>query len=98
MIDIDSTEIMAEDDITASEIEDLKMLFSTPIGSIPMERDKGIDISFLSMPTEVAKNMYSVEIIKKVKKYSNNIEVSEILFSDDGFGKIRTKVVVYRVE
>lgn len=91
-------EIVASEDITESEIEDLKTLYTTPEGTIPMERDKGIDISFLSMPIEVAQNMYSVEVIKKTRLYSDNIEVSSITFLRNNDGNIKAKVVVCRGE
>lgn len=92
------TDIVASENITEDEIENLRILYKTPVGTIPLEREKGIDTTFLSMPTEVAKNMYSVEIIKKTRLYSNNIEVSDISFSSDEYGKITAKVVVNRGE
>lgn len=96
MIDLNAIEVQASGDITEAELEDLKMLYTIPEGSIPMEREKGIDISFLSEPLELAEHLYSVEIIKKTRLYSDNIEVSNITFSSDNSGKIRAKVVVYR--
>lgn len=97
MIDINAIEIQAsgDGDITEEELDNLKMLYTTPEGTIPMERDKGIDISFLSAPSELSQHLYSVEIIKKTRLYSN-VEVSNITFSEDHSGKIRAKVVVCR--
>lgn len=92
------TDIVASEIITEDEIENLRILYKTPVGTIPLEREKGIDTTFLSMPTEVAKNMYSVEIIKKTRLYSNNIEVFDISFSSDEYGKITAKVVINRGE
>lgn len=89
-------EVEALQEVTEDEIDELIILYQTPVGTIPMERDKGIDTTFLSMPTDVAKTMYSVEIIKKTRLYSN-FEVSSIDFSDDE-GKIIAKVVVKRNE
>jgi uncharacterized protein len=91
-------EIEASEDITEDEIENLKLLYTTPIGTIPMEREKGIDTSFISMPVESAKNLYSVEIIKKTRQYSDGIEVSSIAFASDSDGRIIAKVVIYRGE
>ena len=95
MIDINAIEIQASGDITQEELENLKMLYTTPEGTIPMERDKGIDISFLSESSELSEHLYSVEIIRKTRLYSD-VEVSNITFSEDNSGKIRAKVVVYR--
>lgn len=91
-VDIQTTE-----DITADEIENLQRLYHTPIGSIPMERDKGIDTSCLSMSGEAVKSILSVEIIKKTRKYSN-LEVTSVDMEIDSKGKILVKVVVARGE
>ncbi|MGB8452722.1 MAG: hypothetical protein WCD89_10345 [Anaerocolumna sp.] len=91
------TEIEASEDINEEEINSLRILYQTPAGTIPMEREKGIDLSFLSMPVEVAKNMFSVEVIKKTRLYMD-LEVTGILFTSDEAGKITAKVVVSRGE
>lgn len=91
-------EIDATDDITEDEIESLSMLYTTPQGTIPMERYKGIDMSYIDMPENVAQNMYALEVIKKTKKYSNNIEVSEVDFISNNNGNITAKVVIKRGE
>lgn len=85
------------DSITDDEMEELNNLYQTPIGEIPMERDKGIDMTYLSMPPEAAKSLYSVEIIKKTRQYTN-FEVASIDFSSDSEGKITARVVVNRAE
>ncbi|WFR55348.1 hypothetical protein QA584_17255 [Anaerocolumna sp. AGMB13025] len=90
-------EIEASEDISEAEINDLKILYQTPVGSIPMEREKGIDMEFLSMSTEVAKNMFAVEIIKKTRLYFG-LKVTDILFNQDDDGKITVKVVISRGE
>lgn len=88
-------EVQSEDDITSEEIENLKNLSRTPVGTIPMEREKGIDMSFLSMPPDTAKTLYSVEIIKKARQYLG-LEVQNITFLEDDKGKVIAKVVVSR--
>lgn len=92
-----TVDIQTSEHITDDEIENLQRLYHTPIGSIPMERDKGIDISFLSMSGEVVKSMLSVEIIKKTRKYSN-LEVTSVDIEIDSQEKILVRVVVARGE
>ncbi len=91
------TEIEASEDISEGEINNLVILYQTPVGTIPMEREKGIDMSLLSMPTEVAKNMFAVEVIKKTRLYMD-LEVTDITYTQDEAGKITAKVVVSRGE
>ncbi len=91
------TEIKTSEDISEEEINNLMTLYQTPVGTIPMEREKGIDTEFLSMPTEVAMNMFAVEVIKKTRLYMD-LEVTDITFTQDEAGKITAKVVVSRGE
>lgn len=86
-----------DDDISDEDIENLRNLSRTPLGTIPMEREKGIDTSFISMPPEAAKSLYSVEIIKKARIYIG-LDVQKISFSEDNEGKVTAKVVVSRGE
>lgn len=90
-------EVQAGDDITDEDIENLKNLARTSLGTIPMEREKGIDTTFISMPPEAAKPLYSVELIKKARTYLG-LEVQNISFTEDGDGEITAKVVVSRGE
>lgn len=94
---MDYVNIQATEGITEDEIENLRILYQTPIGTIPMERDKGIDTSSLSMPTEASISLLSVEIFKKTRQYSN-LEVSELEITSDDNGKLTAKVVVTRGE
>ncbi|WMJ88856.1 hypothetical protein [Anaerocolumna sp. MB42-C2] len=89
--------IEASEDISQEEIDGLKNLYDTPVGTIPMEREKGLDMSFLSMPPDMAKNLFSVEVIKKTRLYLD-LEVTDIEFISVEAGKLVAKVVVSRGE
>ncbi len=90
-------EIESVNDISETDLNDLRTLYKTPVGSIPLERKKGLDMSFISMPFETAKNMFAVEIIKKTRLYTG-LEIEDISFYSDEDGKITAKVVVRRDE
>lgn len=89
----DITEIEASEDISETDIINLRNLYRTPVGTIPMEREKGIDMGMVSMPPETAKNLFAVEVIKKTRSYFN-LEVTDIVFTEEEDGKITAKVVV----
>ena len=80
-------------DIESAELENFKNLCLTTQGSIPLERDKGLDMSFLDMPPPIAKNMFMVEIIKKAHMYTD-LEVEDVSFMWNEDGKLSVKVVV----
>lgn len=90
--------IESGNDITEEEIDNLLTLYNTPMGTIPMEREKGIDFSYVDMPEMVAQNMFAAEVIQKTKKYSNNIEATSVSFESQEDGVMNAKVVIQRGE
>ena len=82
----------------ASIILQLNTLFSTPIGSVALDRDFGIDISAIDLPIQVAQAKISAEIINKVPRYIPDIQVKEVNFEVDPLsGEMRMEVIVENV-
>lgn len=80
MIDLTSTTITG----TTSEIaENIHNIISTPQGTVPFDRNFGIDISILDNPINLAQGMVTVEIIRKVKLYEPRVSVKEVNFTTD---------------
>ncbi len=80
---------------TVEEIlQNVRTIISTVKTSVPLDRDFGIDYSFLDKPTAKAKAMYSSEIIQAVKKYEPRASITSISFSADIDGKLTPKVEV----
>lgn len=74
-------------------LKQLKTLIETPVGTVPYDREFGIDNSILDNPLPVAKNLYVVEVAEKVEKYIPNISIEDVEFEYDN-GKLKPKVVV----
>lgn len=75
--------------------ECLQVLYSTPVGSVALDRDFGIDWSFLDLPMPAAKAQLESELIQKTKKYEPRVQVQEVQWEYDGKnGKMKPKVVV----
>lgn len=83
---------------TGNEIEDIRRclstLYSTPVGSAGLYRDFGIDTSILDNPTEIAKQLFAVEIIKKTEQYEKRVEVVEVTYQQNIDGLLKPKVVI----
>ena len=81
-----------------SEIEDIRRclttLYSTPVGSVALDRDFGLDPTLLDYPTETAKSLLAVEIMKKTAQYEKRVEVKEVTFTINIEGLFKPKVVV----
>ena len=47
----------------------LALLYSTREGTMPLDREFGINMDFVDMPPEVAKSLYTAEITKKTAQF-----------------------------
>ena len=72
----------------------IRTLIMTPAGTVPLDRDFGIDNSLLGYPVDVAQNLLAVEIIQKVMKYEPRASVLEIELEPTTEGLITAKVVI----
>lgn len=76
-------------------IRNLNVIYTTPKGSLPFDRNFGVDISILDEPIDIAKAKLTVEIISQTQKYEERASIKEISFDiDTSNGKITPKVVV----
>lgn len=80
-----------------SEFEDVKQcletLFSIRAGSQPMDRMFGINLDEVTgYPIPVAKNILSLEIIEKVRKYEPRVEIAHIEFDCMEDGQLVPKI------
>ena len=75
--------------------QNLKMLFTTPEGSVAFDRSFGISTAFMDQPLPVAKNRLLVEYIEKTKLYEPRASIQEVFFNEDSkSGSLIPKVVV----
>lgn len=74
----------------------LRNLFMTPAGTVPLDRDFGIDYSVLDGPIGAAVNIFAVEAIGKVERYEPRVKVMEAELTPDMNGQIKAKVVITR--
>lgn len=72
----------------------LRNLILTPVGTVPLDRDFGIDQSILGLPIDVAQSLLAVEIIDKVDRYEPRVSVAEVKLTASIDGKITAKVVI----
>ena len=92
--------IVFEKNLTKKEAinRQLSILFGTRAGEQALDRNFGLDWSFLDQPTEVAKAMLSAEVITKVNTYVPTVAVSNIDFIADNHGNLTPTVSVEEVE
>ncbi len=72
----------------------LRSLIMTPAGTVPLDREFGIDNSILSQPIDVAESLIAVEIVEKVARYEPRVSAQAVSLFADVNGQLTAKVVI----
>ncbi len=75
----------------------IAMLYSTPAGTVALDRDLGLDWNVLDLPIEQAKGRLTIEIIEKTRRYEPRVEVMKIQWTQNSEGKLKGKVALQLV-
>lgn len=91
MIDVSSV-VINLNGFPEDEAEDirrcLETLYTVRTGEQPLDREFGIDNSFLDQPINIAKNLFTLEVIEKTKRYEKRVEVEEVEYRFNGAGQL----------
>lgn len=84
---IDTNNIRLRLDGDSEEIEDIRknlsMLYATRAGSLPLNRDFGLEGDFISQPLPVAKSEFEFEVIRKTEIYEPRVRVEKVVYEYD---------------
>lgn len=75
-------------------LQNVRVILSTIKGSVPLDRDFGVDASYLDKPINVAKAMLSSEIIKAVRAYEPRVTITAVDFTANLDGTLKPKIEV----
>ena len=64
--------------LTPSLREQVELLVATPVGTVVLDRDFGLDQSFLDEPLPVAQNHAAAEIAVKLERYIPQVEMDRV--------------------
>ncbi len=85
-----------EDDKLAELDRQLTLLLSTQAGTMPLDREFGIQMDFVDKPPEVVKSLYTAEVTKKIPQFIQWVRVYEVTWEYGEQGHIKPKVVITR--
>ena len=71
----------------------LKVLYTTPAGTVPFNRDFGVRNDITDNTIEVAKALFSADLIEKTRKYEPRVYVKDVTYTYNN-GYLNPKVVV----
>lgn len=72
----------------------LSLLLSTREGTMPLDREFGINQDFVDKPPELAKSLYVAEVTKKIPRFIPAVRVDSVTWLPTESGKIIPKVVI----
>ncbi|MBA2943220.1 GPW/gp25 family protein [Paenibacillus sp. CGMCC 1.16610] len=64
-------------------IQNIRTIVTTIKGSVPLDREFGVEPSFMDQPMHLAKPLFTAEIIMQIRKYEPRVEVVQVLFQED---------------
>ena len=99
-LDLDNITVVF--DYSDGEVADIKRcletLYQTSEGTCPLDRDFGINISFVGMPADdKTKNLFAVELIDKTERYEPRAKIKDINYAMNAEGQVKAEVVITSV-
>lgn len=64
-------------------LRNIAVILATPLGSVPLYRDFGLDQSFLDKPAPVAEVMMVIPVREAIERWEPRAEFLELTVSDD---------------
>lgn len=84
-------------DYSSPNIENIRrnlvMLYATKAGSVPMDRDFGLECDFVSKPLPVAKSEFEFEVIRKTEIYEPGVQVEKVEYIYDEINGMMQPVI-----
>lgn len=86
---------MIENDVEKSIMQNVLLIASTKVGTVPGYRDFGLEQNGLDAPLEVAKTLISADIFDAVGKFEPRCEINDIAFETNADGKLTAILEVH---
>lgn len=72
-----------ETDTVSAVVQNIAVILSTPLGSVPMYREFGLDQSFLDLPVPQAEVLMIAPVREAVERWEPRAEVLEVSLQRD---------------
>ena len=82
IVETDANIVLGETGV-AEVMQNVKVILTTRKGTVPGDRNFGLDFSFLDTPTPQARAQVQVDIFLQVQRYEPRAEIREIAFDFD---------------
>ena len=75
-------------------IQNVRTILATQKGTIPVDREFGLDGTVIDLPINLAKARLTNDIFQAIKRYEPRVSIERIDFTGDVSGKVVPKVVI----
>ena len=83
-IEVDpQTLLLFHDNWLSKTAEEIRIVLNTPIGSVPCNRDFGIDMSYMHLPANAAMSAYASAAAEAIERFVPGLRVNQVLFDND---------------
>ncbi len=81
----------------AEIVQNVKTILTTAKGSVPLDREFGVDMSFMDQPVPTARAMIMASVVEAVNKYEPRVKVTNVGFEEDERGIEGRMIPVVRI-
>jgi phage baseplate assembly protein W len=75
--------VIAPTGLAEEVAQNVRMILSTPKGSVPLDREFGLDYSVVDRPMPVARALMEVDIVTQVGRYEPRAKVLRVAWLED---------------
>ena len=81
---------------TVSEevVQNVRTILATAVGTVPLDRDFGVDADALDLPTPYAQAKIAADVVAKIARYESRARVVRVAWQGDADGRLRPRVEV----
>lgn len=75
-------------------VQNVRTIITTMVGTVPLDRDFGLDASFVDSPMAAARALITASLIDKIGKYEPRAKVIAVTYRGDADGKLTPSLEV----
>lgn len=83
-----------QNDPNLSVLQNIALILKTKRGTVPLDRDFGLEMQFIDKPIDIAETIAYTEVTEAVEEYEPRASVTDVSFSAGADGKMILNVEV----
>lgn len=64
-------------------VQNVEIIISTPKGSVPLDRNFGLDYSVVDQPIPIAKALLAAQVVETLLTYEPRVRITEVTFDPE---------------